>query len=505
MKNTNQRKAGALLSYVNLGISCIIPMIYTPVMLEILGQEEYGVYSLANSVISYLGLLNFGMGSAVVRYAAKYRTEGKPEEVQKLMGIFFRIYCFLAIIVCVVGFCLVIKADVFFSKGLTTNEIKRLRILMVILIFSTAISLPASIYSSIVSAYERFIFAKTLGIGGTILSPVLNLIVLHFGYTSIGIAVISFCIQVINICIYGIYCYKKIGLYPKFEKIPRWFLKEIWTFSSFVFFSAVVDLLYWATDKVLLGALLGSAAVAIYNVGGTFTAMLQNMSQSISNMFTPKVMAMAAKNSPISEVSALLIRIGRLQFYIVSFILSGYIVFGQRFLLFWAGENYGEAYYVALLTMIPLSVPLIQSIAYSTIVARNKHRFRAIIYAVIAVVNIVTTYFMIPKFGVIGAAICTAVAYAVGNGLIMNLYYCRIIKLDIIGFWKNIGKISIVPVVMILGGYSIVNIVLKLDKLLFFIASIVIYSILFWIFIWLFSMNQYEKDLFKGIIRKFIT
>ena len=56
----NQLRVGTLLSYVNLAIGSIIPMIYTPIMLRILGQAEYGLYSLSNSIVGYLSLLNFG-------------------------------------------------------------------------------------------------------------------------------------------------------------------------------------------------------------------------------------------------------------------------------------------------------------------------------------------------------------------------------------------------------------------------------------------------------------
>ena len=62
MKKNNELKAGVLLSYVNLAIGMIIPLIYTPIMLRLLGQAEYGLYSLSNSVISYLSLLTFGIG-----------------------------------------------------------------------------------------------------------------------------------------------------------------------------------------------------------------------------------------------------------------------------------------------------------------------------------------------------------------------------------------------------------------------------------------------------------
>ena len=57
----NELKAGVILSYVNLLIGNLIPFFYTPVMLELLGQSEYGLYGIANSVMGYIGLLNFGI------------------------------------------------------------------------------------------------------------------------------------------------------------------------------------------------------------------------------------------------------------------------------------------------------------------------------------------------------------------------------------------------------------------------------------------------------------
>ena len=70
---TNQIKAGALISYLNLLIGNIIPFIYVPIMLRLLGQVEYGLYGIAQSVMGYVGLLNFGIGGTIVRYLAKYR------------------------------------------------------------------------------------------------------------------------------------------------------------------------------------------------------------------------------------------------------------------------------------------------------------------------------------------------------------------------------------------------------------------------------------------------
>ena len=54
----NQLKAGALLSYVLLGLNTLIGLLYTPFLLRMLGKSEYGLYSLAASVIAYLTVLD---------------------------------------------------------------------------------------------------------------------------------------------------------------------------------------------------------------------------------------------------------------------------------------------------------------------------------------------------------------------------------------------------------------------------------------------------------------
>ena len=63
-----------------------------PYMLRMLGQSEYGLYSLAASIIAYLTVLDLGFGNAIVRYTAKFEAEGKKREQQEMFGMFFLLY-----------------------------------------------------------------------------------------------------------------------------------------------------------------------------------------------------------------------------------------------------------------------------------------------------------------------------------------------------------------------------------------------------------------------------
>lgn len=503
MRRISEQKAGVLLSYVNLALGTIIPLFYTPIMLDILGQSEYGLYSLSHSVTSYLNLLNLGIGSAIVRYVAKCRAENDHDGVQRLMGLFLAIYGVMALAVCAVGSGMAIFSDQFFANGLSPDEISRMRILVLIMTLSVAISLPISTFSSVIAAYERFVFVRTLAICQTVAIPVLNLVVLYLGKGSIGMTLVGLSVQVIASGFYVVYCAKKVNIVPQFRNMPVDLLKELAGFCFFVFLATIVDMLYWSTDKVLIGATLGTVAVAVYNVGGVFTSVMQSMAQALSQVFTPRVMMMASKkDKSMEEISALMIRVGRLQSFIVYFILSGYFVFGQRFLRVWSGEGYEDAFYIALLTMIPLTVPLIQGVAFSTITAQNKHRFRAVIYAVIAVVNVVSTWLVLPYWGIIGAAVCTAIAFALGNGIVMNIYYYRVIKLDIPGFWKSVIKIIGLTAVLALGSWLVVNRLVTAQSVWVLLIGAAIYSVIFWLMNWFLTMNQYEKQMLLGILKK---
>ena len=87
MKN-NQLKAGAMLSLLTFGAANVLGLLYTPYILRMMGQEEYGLYSLVASVVSYVTMLDFGFGNAIVRYTNIYNANGRCSELPCLYGQF---------------------------------------------------------------------------------------------------------------------------------------------------------------------------------------------------------------------------------------------------------------------------------------------------------------------------------------------------------------------------------------------------------------------------------
>lgn len=504
----SQLKIGVILNYLNMGLGNLIPIFYTPIMLALLGQDEYGLYKLSSSLTSYLSLISLGIGSAVTRYLIKARTEEGKEAEEKILGLFMAIFQVVAIITFIVGVVLVFNLDIWYENSLTAFELGRMRILVFLMVCNMALGFSMSPYVSVVTAHEKFLFLQCMNILSTCVAPILNLIVLFLGYASIGMAVSSLTVGIVSRFFYYIYVRKCICLKPRYRRLPVYLIKEILIFSFWIFLSNIGAQLCNATDIAMIGTVpaLATTGVAVYNIGATFNTIVTSLATGVSSILTPRVNLMVFRGTSKDELSDIVIKIGRLQAYIVALIVFGFITFGQPFIHFYAGPGFKDSYLVAVFMMIPGAIPLVQSMCLSIIIAENRHRFRSIVLLGINILNVIGTWALLHIWGVIGAALMTGISLLIGNGLVMNWYYWKKIKLNIPRFWREVSSIFVIPLIMTIVFMS-VGLLVNWYNIWRLLIGIIIYTVIFGILNWLFVMNIYEKNLLlspmKNIYFKF--
>ena len=206
----------------------------------------------------------------------------------------------------------------------------------------------------------------------------------------------------------------------------------------------------------------------------------------------------------MQELSNLFVRVGRLQILILMLFLSGIIFFGKSFIYFWVGDGYSESYYVALLLIIPATISLSQNLGIEIQRAENKHQFRSIIYGIMAAFNFLITVYLCQLWGPIGAALGTFISIILANGLLMNIYYFKIIGLDILGYWRNVFRLLAGMLPAFEGGVFIV-IFVNMTSVWKMLLFIILYSVLYVVSVWLFSMNQFEKNLLINPLKKLLS
>ena len=499
----SQLKIGALLSYAVLALHNLVGLLYTPFMLRMMGKSEYGLYSIAASIIAYLTVLDLGFGNAIVRYTAKYRAEGKIEEQYKMFGMFFLLYCGIGLIALLLGGILCFNAEHIFDAAMTANELSRTKVILALMVLNLAITFPFSLFGSIITAYEQFVFQKVIAIVRIILNTVTMIVLLNLGYKAIAMVVVTTIFNVLTLGLNFWYCKQYVKIKLKFAKFKWGFLKEVSIYSFWIFLNAIMDRIYWSTGQFVLGAYVGTAAVAVFAVAIQLEHMYMGFSTAISGVFLPKVTAMTVRDSDGKAISDLFVKTGRIQYCVMILVLTGFFLFGRQFIHLWAGDGYDDAYIIAMLFFVPLTVPLIQNLGITILQARNQMKFRSLLYLVISLVSLGAQIPLSKYYGGIGCACAIAGALVLGQILVMNVYYQVKQKIDIVRFWIEIIKMSIVPGVLTVLAYYVLQ-QYALDSVVKLIAGIVLYLLVYLPLFFALSMNAYERDLILKPIRKLL-
>lgn len=499
----SQLKIGALLSYVVLALQNLVGLVYTPFMLRMMGKSEYGLYSIAASIVAYLTILDLGFGNAIVRYTAKYRAEGKQEEQYRMFGMFFLLYCGIGIITLITGGVLYLNAESIFDASMTATELQRTKWILVLMVVNLAITFPFSLFGSIITAYEQFVFQKVVAIVRIVLNTVTMVVLLTMGYRAVAMVVVATIFNVVTLGMNFWYCKHYLKIKLKFAKFQWGFLKEVSIYSFWIFLNAIMDRIYWSTGQFVLGAYAGTAVVAVYAVAIQLQQMYMSFSTAISGVFLPKVTAMAVKDSDGKAISDLFIKTGRIQYCIMVLVLTGFFLFGRQFIRLWAGDGYDDAYTIAMLFFVPLTIPLCQNLGITILQARNQMKFRCLLYLFISMASLVAQVFLSRSYGGIGCAIAVAVALILGQNIIMNVYYQTRQRIDIVRFWLEILKMTIVPAVLIVAAYYALQ-QFALDSVLELCLGIFLYLLVYLPLFFALSMNAYERDLILQPVKRLL-
>ena len=179
-------KSGAILAYANVAAINIVSLVYTPIVVRMLGQGDYGVYRLSNSVVTSLSLLSFGFGVAYVRFYARLKVNDDSKGIASLNGLYLILFTIMGLLAALGGWCLVVFSHHLFSSSFTADELSLAKTLMVFMTINIALTFPISVFNSYVLVHERFKWIYGVMITLRFLGPIAGTIMLVLGWGAIG-------------------------------------------------------------------------------------------------------------------------------------------------------------------------------------------------------------------------------------------------------------------------------------------------------------------------------
>jgi len=490
---------GALISYISIFLNIVISLVYTPWMIRKIGVSDYGLYSLVGTFLGYF-TLDFGLAGTITRFVAKYRAEGNEERIANMLGLTAKVYLVLDSIIFAIVFILYFFLTEIFGGGLTPEEIEKLKILYCIAGTFSVLSFLFKPVSGAMMAYEYFVENKTLDLFvrvGTVVLIVIMLLLNGNVYHLVFITgAVGFAVALLRYAIFIRKSKLKIN-WKYFEKAE---LIGLFSFSVWVLVVQLSQMFRISLIPTILGIFNNTTEISIFSVGRNLEGMVYTFSAALNGLFLPMVSRMV-QSSDRKGIMDLMVRVGRIQLYIIFMIFAGFCVFGERFVHLWVGDTFYSSYYVFIFLVFVNILSLTMQIGMDLVYAENKIKHTASRVLISSFLGLVLSIILAPNFGAVGCAAATGIALVLTQILYVQFYEYKM-GLDMKCFFKNC-HLKIMPLLTVysVAAYFIQN-YLPIKGWMSLVLSIAIYVAGYCLIAWLFLANKYEKDLIIRFVSK---
>ena len=505
MNGSKQLKLGAMFSYFTIAFNMIAGLIYTPWMIGKIGQENYGLYTLATSLITMF-VMDFGMGAAVARFVSRYNAKGDQEAVNNFLGVVYKLYFLIDAVIFVALICVYFFIDIIYAN-LSAAELETFKILYVIVALFSIISFPFTNLNGILTSYEKFVQLKICDLFNKIFIIVMMVIALLMGFGVYALVSVNAVAGLLTILIKLVVIRKQTKVRVNFSFFDKGILKEIFGFSVWTTVGSIMQRLIFNITPSIIAAVSvsGTVGVAVFGLASTIEGYVYTFATAINGMFMPRISKIIVKGKKEKELMPLMIKVGRIQTMIIGILTVGFIALGRSFIIYiWDKPNFELSYFCAVILIIPSLFYLPMEIGNTTLIVENKVKLQAYVFMIMGVINVVCSLILSRLFGAAGASISIFIAYMVRTILMGGIYH-KILKLDMVLFIKETflklsPQLIMTLVIGVLCEYfnPIENVYLR------FCVNGLILVLGYFAIMWLVGFNSYEKNLILGIKGKLI-
>lgn len=494
--NKSQIKIGAILSYFSIALNIIAGLIYTPWMVDQIGESDYGLYTLANSLIT-LFLVDFGLSAATSRFVSKYVAEGRQDKADSFLGAVYKLYFIIDALICAV-----LLVTFFFLEhiyvSLSPIELQKFKVVYCIAAGVAIINFPFVTFNGILTSYERFIQLKLADIIHRVCSIGLTILALYGGMGLYALVAANAASGLVTLLYKFVVVKKNTPVRVNFGRQEKNVYKSIFSFSAWSTVAILAQRLIFNITPTILGIVSNSAEIAIFGIVSVLEAYCYTFTTAISGMFLPKISRIYSSESEEHDIMPLMINVGRFQFALNGLLIVGFAALGKSFVALWMGESFEEAYAGVLLVILPGLFFNSLQVANTAMIVQNKVREQAVIAIICGIVNILFSVILSYLLGALGACIAIFIAYTV-RAVLYHIVLYKNMKIDIALFAKKCYmKMMPAMIVSVLSGFIIEYAYEASDWFSFLIKGIAI-VVIYMITIFLFGLTDAERAKFlKG-------
>lgn len=486
----SQIKLGAILSYLSIIVNILAGLVYTPWMIEQIGKSQYGLFTLANSLIT-LFLVDFGLSAATARFVSKYNSEGNQKKVNDFLGAVYKLYLFISAIIFIVFITVYLFLDKIYVK-LTPEELSQFKVVYVIAGLYAIVSFPFITLNGIMTAYEKFIQLKAADLIYRFLNIGLMIFALWRGYGLYALVTVNAVSGIIIIIYKYIVIKSTTPVKVCFKRNSKDVYKSIFSFSLWTTVNSLAQRLIFNITPSILGIVSGSADIAVFGIVTTIEGYTFTFTTAINGMFMPEISRIYTKNGDDADIMPLMLKVGKFQFALNCLIVGGFSVLGKSFIDLWMGRDYMSAYIGILMVIIPGMFFNSLQIANTAMIVRNKVKLQAYIAVATGIMNVICSFILSSLFNVIGACISIFIAYSF-RAILYHVICKKVMRINIKLFIKECYLKMIIPFIIMIFSGIILNILISSGGWIVLGIKGVCISIMYFLCLWLLSFSKEER------------
>ena len=501
MNSTKQLKLGALMSYFTIAFNIVAGLIYTPWMIDQIGQANYGLYTLATSVITMF-VMDFGMAAAVARFVSKYRAENDQESINNFLGIVYKLYFLIDGVIFAALVVVFFFIDIIYSN-LSSSELETFKVLYVIVAIFSVVSFPFTNLNGILTAYEKFIQLKLCDFAHKIFIIVAMVFALIMGYGVYALVTVNAIAGLLVIAIKLTVIRRNTAVRINVRYFDKNILKDIFGFSVWTTVGSIMQRLIFNITPSIIAAVsvTGAVGVAVFGLAATVEGYVYTFATAINGMFMPRISRIVYGGEKETELMPLMIKIGRIQTMLIGLITVGFIALGDSFVVdIWNKPDFAGSYYCAVALILPSFFYLPMQIANTTLIVENKVKLQAYVFIAMGGINVICSLILSYFWGAIGASISIFIAYTVRTFLMAYVYHKKL-HLNMVVFTKNtFVKLAPQLIITLLIGICaeifnpIHNVYIR------FAINGIIIVLAYFMLMWNWGFNAYEKNTLKKAV-----
>lgn len=422
-------------NWAGLGVNALLSLVMTPILLHGLGNLYFGMYMLVASVLDSCGLLDFGMRTASFRFLARHYGSGEREELDRTFASGMVITCCSAVLILLAALAAVFLLPRFFAVSAADRPV--FRELILLLGGSLAAAFLSQILGTYLCAFRRFDFYNLNSAGAGILRTALIVIALHLGGRVLAVATITLGCSLLSLVSSSFLVHiADPAIAFCLRNISRRRIGELLGFSGNAFLGTLGDQLRFFIDSVVIGRVLGIAAITPFVIPGRLMVLFREMGYSLASPMAG-VMNEDAGRRDENALRASFLRATRLCLLLSLFVSLLLLVNGAGLIRLWVGPGYASSYPLMLVLLSGYFLMLAQQPSVDLFLAQGRHRLRGWWNLGEGAANLGLSIYWGMRYGLVGIALGTAVPMILVQLFIQPWYALRTIALPAARYFRE--------------------------------------------------------------------